>query len=98
LSGHRCTLVESADVVVSALGFHDLSCRQVLEELGRLHPEVEVIVETRPSEAVQWEQLLEGHLVLPTPLSARALLDDVDAALSRSVVGVENGVMGKEES
>src|SRR5665213_35425 len=37
LSGHRCSLVESADVVVSALGFHDSSCRQVLKELGRLH-------------------------------------------------------------
>jgi len=91
LSGHRCTLVESADVVVSALGFHDLSCRQVLEELGRLHPEVAVIVEIPPSEAVRWERLLEGHLVLPMPLSARALFDDVDAALSRPIVGVEMG-------
>ncbi len=82
LSGHRCSLVESADVVVSALGFHDSSCRQVLEELGRLHPEAAVIVETPPSEAVQWEPLLEGHLMLPLPLSARALLEDVEAALS----------------
>jgi hypothetical protein len=82
LSGHRCSLVESADVVVSALGFHDSSCRQVLEELGRLHPEAAVIVQTPPSEAVQWEPLLEGHLMLPMPLSARALLEDVEAALS----------------
>lgn len=82
LSGHRCSLVESADVVVSALGFHDSSCRQVLEELGRLHPEAAVIVQTPPSQAVQWEPLLEGHLMLPMPLSARALLEDVEAALS----------------
>jgi hypothetical protein len=85
LGGHRCPLVESAAVVVSALGFDDASCRQVLEELGRLHPEAAVIVETPRSEAVQWEPLLEGHLVLPMPLSARALLDDVEAALSRSL-------------
>ncbi|HXQ62789.1 MAG TPA: hypothetical protein VN796_10685 [Acidimicrobiales bacterium] len=85
LGGHRCALVESSDVVVSALGFHHSSCRQVLAELARLHPEAAVIVETPRSEAVQWEPLLQGHLVLPVPHSERALIEDVEAALSRPV-------------
>jgi len=85
LGGCRCELVESADVVVSALGFHDRSCRQVLGELGRLHPEAVVIVEASPSEATQWAPLLRGHEVLPTPLATGRLVDALEAALSRPV-------------
>jgi hypothetical protein len=83
LGGCRCELVESADVVVSALGFHDASCRQVLGELGRLHPEAAVIVEASPSEATRWAPLLRGHQVLPMPLASGPVVDAVDAALGR---------------
>jgi len=83
LGGHRCALVESADVVLCALGFSDASCRQVLEGLRRLHPDTPVIVETPMSQAVRWESLLQGHPVLPMPPSSRAVIEDVEAALSR---------------
>jgi len=69
-----------------------------LEELGGLYADAAVIVETPPSEAVQRETLLQDHLVLPMPLSAPALLEDLEAALSRPVVRVQNGIMGKEAS
>ena len=85
LGGCRCALVDSADVVVSALGFHDESCRQVLGELGRLHPEAAVIVEAPPPAAAQWAPLLRGHQVLHGPLSTGALLEAVEAALSRPI-------------
>jgi len=44
MAGLRCSLVESADVVVFALGCETALCRLVLAELERLHPDTEVIV------------------------------------------------------
>jgi hypothetical protein len=83
--GHRCTLVESADLVVSALGFHNAACRQVLGELGSLHPEAKVIVEVPWPAAIQWAPLIKSHKVLPKPFSERALFKAVEEALARPV-------------
>ena len=85
LDGRRCRLVESADVVVCALGLHGESCRQVARELGRLHPEAAVIVETPAAGAVQWESTPHGHVANPAPPSAQAVLEEIEAVLGRSV-------------
>ena len=74
MGGRRCALIDSADVVVSALGLSDSSCRQVLEGIERLHPDASVIVAASPAEAGECSQLLHGCTVLPPPLPAQALL------------------------
>jgi DNA-binding response OmpR family regulator len=81
LGAARCDLIESADVVVSALGLSLGSCREVLAKLRALHPEARVIVEAGPSEAARWPSLLNGYQVLQPPVSADALLAAVDLAL-----------------
>jgi len=43
MAGRRCSLVESAAVVVFALGLETASCRLVRAELERLHPDTAVV-------------------------------------------------------
>ena len=84
LGGCRCSLVASADVVVFALGLDNASCRHVLKEMGRLHPEMAVIVEAHPSEAAQWGTLLQNHTVLSAPPSRRSVLEALDTSVSHN--------------
>lgn len=78
MSGRRCDLVESADVIVSCLGLGQCTCREVLAKLHSLHPEARVIVEASPSASRKWSSLLEGYQVLGSPISARSLLEAVE--------------------
>ena len=80
MAGRRCSLVESADVVIFALGLETAPCRQVLAELERLHPETAVIVQASAPDAARWSPVLDGHTVLPAPLSRDTLLHEVAAA------------------
>lgn len=84
LGAHRCALVESADVVVSALGFGHESCRQVLAELAQMYPEPVVIVAAPLGACLDWAPLLKGHRVVRSPISERALLEAVEDAWATS--------------
>jgi hypothetical protein len=81
LSDGPCDLIESADVVVSALGMSLPSCREVLAKLRSLHLEARVIVEAGTADATKWPSLLNGYQVLRHPISAEALHAAVDLAV-----------------
>jgi hypothetical protein len=79
----RCELLEGADVVVSALGLNEESCRRVVEARGRLYPETPVVAQASRSDFAQWASLVEGDHLMPTPVSGKALLQSVEDALTR---------------
>jgi len=79
----QCELLERADVVVSALGLNEKSCRRVVEARDRLYPEKPVVTQASRSDFVRWESLVEGDQPLPTPVDGKALLQSVEDALPR---------------
>jgi DNA-binding response OmpR family regulator len=82
-TGH-CELVEQADVVVSALGIDQESCRHVLATIRRLHPQTPVVVQASRRESARWAHLVEGKSVLETPVCGPALLASVAGATRTS--------------
>jgi len=80
MGGRLCDLVDSADVVVSSLGFDSGCCRDVLANIRSLHPAARVIVEADATEAATWASLLDGYQVISRPVSTQALLNAIEFA------------------
>ena len=79
-----CALAERAGVIVSSLGLHHESSRQVLGAIRRRFPETPVIVTTTAAGSRQWASLLTGIRTLFLPVTRRTLLASVEAATGRS--------------
>ncbi|HUO48133.1 MAG TPA: hypothetical protein VMU09_04790 [Acidimicrobiales bacterium] len=80
-----CPLVEGADAVVSTLSLEHAGCRQVLAAMARSSPATPVVLAATPAGASRWSHHLTGRRVLQLPLTARGLLDALDAALGADV-------------
>jgi hypothetical protein len=80
MGGRACDLVDSADVVISSLGFDSSGCREVLAKIRSLHPGARVIVEVNETEAVTWASLVDGYQVIRRPVTAQALSDAIERA------------------
>ena len=85
MNGDVCPLVESADVLVCALGLDQQSGREVLDALHRTRPELPVVVETTASQAERWEPLVAHHRVVNAPTSAKDLVTAVNQAMAALV-------------
>jgi hypothetical protein len=77
LSSGHCELLESADVVVSALGIEYKPSRQILEAEKNTYPDTPVIVQASRHEFARWANELEGIQILQAPVTAPALLSAV---------------------
>jgi DNA-binding NtrC family response regulator len=89
-SGQRCGLASdqgcpaamTADLVVHALRVCDARNLEALRALRRRRPEMPVVVEASAAVAVQRADDFAGCSVIEAPLTAEALLEAVEDALS----------------
>jgi hypothetical protein len=88
-----CALVDGADVVVNLLNGPDPEAREVIDHLTRLRRPPEVVTElTQPeidrlTATGEWSFERDRVEVVASPLTADALLDAIDAAISRASRG-----------
>lgn len=79
-----CAVAHGADVVVSSLGIGRPEAREVLRALRLRRPGTPLIVEVPPGENAEWQDVLEGCDLLPSPVVPEQLVASVQAALAES--------------
>jgi hypothetical protein len=84
-----CPLVHHADVVVSSLGLHRASSRQVVAAITTAYPRTPVVVQAPPQLLDIYRPLLRGVHPLTMPVNDRSLLESVRRALHAAEDGVD---------
>jgi DNA-binding response OmpR family regulator len=79
-----CSVAHGADVIVSSLGLERPEARGVLAALRMRCGDTPVIVEVTAAQQAEYEALLEGCDLVPSPVSPEQLVTAVEAALRRA--------------
>ncbi len=80
-----CAPAHDADIVVCSLGYERDVAREVLQELRRRYPRVQLLVEVPESVDAELQELLEGCHVVPAPTSPERIVEAVRSMVAAPI-------------